>query len=438
MSHRPNVIVVGANVGGSVAAGDLAASGANVVLLERDLGRKKPCGGAIPPKAMTEFGVPSRIVERKTTRAVVIGPSGSTVEMDVRGTKPRDGDYIIMVTREVLDRAMRDKACAAGADLREATFVSHETGADGTVHAKVRYRNGREETLHADALIGADGAGSAVAKSCGRPAIKHASAIQERLTLPADAMAYYENRAELYLGDDVSPDFYGWIFPKGDHVAVGTGCRPEHANRSYAFLEGVKRRAGAKLAGSSRILLEGHPLPMERQRKLVYGRTLLVGDAAGMVAHTSGEGIYFSMAAGRMAAQTLMAHFGDHRTPLERYEKTWQKRYGAMFDFLEILERYSYRGNRNRESFVDMCDTREVQTLTFDSYLFKEMARVMPTVHARMAIHGVKAIVRNWLSPRTPLADAPPQITAKQAAVAARSALAEGTGIDERVYVNAG
>ena len=71
-----DVIVVGANIGGAVSAGDLAASGHNVIMLERDLKRKKPCGGAIPPKAISEFGVPSRIIERKTRRAVVIGPSG--------------------------------------------------------------------------------------------------------------------------------------------------------------------------------------------------------------------------------------------------------------------------------------------------------------------------------------------------------------------------
>lgn len=27
----------------------------------------------------------------------------------------------------------------------------------------------------------------------------------------------------MYVGDDVSPDFYGWVFPKYDHVGVGTG-----------------------------------------------------------------------------------------------------------------------------------------------------------------------------------------------------------------------
>jgi geranylgeranyl reductase len=431
------VIVVGANVGGSVAAGDLAASGAEVLLLERDLKRKKPCGGAIPPKAISEFGVPSEIIERKVRRAVVYGPSESCVEMDVRGTRPRAEDYIIMVTREVLDRTMRAKATEAGADLREASFVSHEQTDDG-VQVKVRYRGGREETISADYLVGADGAGSVVARSCGRPVARHASAIQERLVLPDDAMEYYANRAELYLGDDVSPDFYGWVFPKSDHVAVGTGCRPEHANRSYAFLEGVKARAGGKLRGARRLLLEGHPLPMQRYKKFVYGRTLLVGDAAGLVAHTSGEGIYFSMASGRMAAQTLMAHVGDPRMALTRYEKAWQRKYGAMFDFLEVLEKWSYTSNKKREFFIDMCATKTVQELTFDSYLFKEMAKMQPQHHAAMLINGVKAALNNWMHPKAPVAAEPPKITAKEALVLTKLAVADGVGVEEHHYANAG
>jgi len=428
-------LVVGANIGGSVTAGDLAATGWDVTLIERDLKRKKPCGGAIPPKAMSEFGIPTSIIERKTTRAVIIGPSGSEVSMDVRGTKKREDDYIIMVTREVLDRTMREKATAAGADLRECSFVSHEQQPDGTIRAKMRYRDGREEFENYDFLVGADGAGSQVAKSCGRPAVKHASAIQERLALPDDAMEHYLNTAELYLGDDISPDFYGWVFPKSDHVAVGTGCRPEHANQSYAFLEGVKARAGSKLRGARRILLEGHPLPMQRYKKLVYGNTLLVGDAGGMVAHTSGEGIYFSMASGRMAAQTLVLRATDHRTALTKYEKTWQKKYGAMFDFLEFLENWSYTSNFKREFFVDMCSTRDVQQLTFDSYLFKEMAKMAPGDHLRMAYEASTRAVLAFMRPRQPLAVAPPQITAKEALHATRAAISEGVQAE---YATAG
>jgi geranylgeranyl reductase len=425
------VVVVGANCGGSIAAGDLAATGAEVILLERDLKRKKPCGGAIPPRALTEFGIPRKIVERKVRRAAVIGPSGSVVEMGVRGTVARDDDFIIMLTREILDRTLREKAQEAGADLREATFVSQEAQSDGSLRVKIRYRDEREEYLTCDALIGADGAGSSVAKSVGRPAVRHASAIQERLELPPDAMEYYEDLAELYLGDDISPDFYGWVFPKSDHVAIGTGCRPEHANRSYSFLEGVKARAGTKLRGAKRILLEGHPLPMSRNKKLVFGRVLLVGDAGGMVAHTSGEGIYFSMAAGRLAAQSLGAFFG-YGEKLQTYEKRWQKRFGSMFDFLELLEKASYTTNTRREWFTDMCRVRTVQELTFDSYLFKDMATVKPTDHIDLAYEGViNAVINWWIAPKAPLYSSPPKITAKEALLATRSAISAGVSIEE-------
>ena len=47
--------------------------------------------------------------------------------------------------------------------------------------------------------------------------------VQERIRIPDDKMDYYKDLAEMYVGDDVSPDFYGWVFPKYDHVAVGTG-----------------------------------------------------------------------------------------------------------------------------------------------------------------------------------------------------------------------
>jgi geranylgeranyl reductase len=149
-----------------------------------------------------------------------------------------------------------------------------------------------------------------------------------------------------------------------------------------------------------------------------------------MVAHTSGEGIYFSMASGRMAAQTLVLHATDHRSPLTRYEKVWQKKYGAMFDFLEFLEKASYTSNFKREFFVDMCATRDVQQLTFDSYLFKEMAKMAPGDHLRMAYEAATRAVA-WMRPRIPIAHAPPQITAKEALHATRGAIADGVAADE-------
>ncbi|WP_459806257.1 hypothetical protein, partial [Herbidospora sp. RD11066] len=52
---------------------------------------------------------------------------------------------------------------------------------------------------------------------------EYAIAFQERMRIPEQKMDYYKDRAEMYVGEDVSPDFYAWVFPKSDHVAVGTG-----------------------------------------------------------------------------------------------------------------------------------------------------------------------------------------------------------------------
>ena len=70
-------------------------------------------------------------------------------------------------------------------------------------------------------VIGADGANSRIAKEIDAGEYDYAIAFQERIRIPEDKMDYYRDLAEMYVGDDVSPDFYGWVFPKYDHVAVG-------------------------------------------------------------------------------------------------------------------------------------------------------------------------------------------------------------------------
>merc|ERR1711957_807567 len=97
--------------------------------------------------------------------------------------------------------------------------------------------------------------------------------------------------AEMYVGDDVSPDFYAWVFPKYDHVGVGTGTV-------------VNRPAISQYQAAIR---EAHPIPEHPRPRRVVGRVALVGDAAGYVTKCSGEGIYFAAKSGRMAAEEIVA-----------------------------------------------------------------------------------------------------------------------------------
>lgn len=69
----------------------------------------------------------------------------------------------------------------------------------------------------------------------------YAIAFQERIKISDEKMDFYKDMAEMYVGDDVSPDFYGWVFPKYDHVGVGTGTvvnRP--AIKDYQVMPGLK------------------------------------------------------------------------------------------------------------------------------------------------------------------------------------------------------
>ena len=55
----------------------------------------------------------------------------------------------------------------------------------------------------------------------------------------------------MYVGTDVSPDFYGWVFPKYDHVAVGTGTMQKNQSLIKGLQEGVRNRAKKRLVNGS-------------------------------------------------------------------------------------------------------------------------------------------------------------------------------------------
>jgi geranylgeranyl reductase len=104
----------------------------------------------------------------------------------------------------------------------------------------------------------------------------------------------------------------------------------------------------------------------------------LVGDAAGYVTKSSGEGIYFAAKSGRMCAEQIVESSASgtkvpSEADLKKYLKKWDRQYGATYKVLEILQNIFYRNDAAREAFVEMCDDKDVQRLTFDSYLYKRV-----------------------------------------------------------------
>lgn len=400
----PRVLIVGASVGGATAAITLREHGVETVLLERELSKAKPCGGAVPPAAFKEFDLPEHLIDRKVTKCLVVSPSGQETRIDVAGTVPTPDDYVAMVRREVFDGYLRERAQQRGAELIHGQLLGLSVGRDGVT---ARYRSmadASEHTLSADVVIGADGAYSPTAKLLGLPSLPRAVAIQERIALPDAKMARWEDTADLYLGQEVSPDLYSWAFPKRDHITVGIGAGPAHSQQAKALLANLKRRLGPSLDGGRILLREAHALPMEPRRQLAFDRAMLIGDAAGLVVHTSGEGIYWAMKSGQLAAETLARHLdAPSAANLRQYERTWWKRYGTMYQFLRWLQWWGYGNERQMEVFTEMCRNPDVQRLTFDSYMHKTMAPAPWLVQMRMTWDIVASQARNYRRRRTPL-----------------------------------
>ncbi len=395
------VLVVGASVGGATAADTLACAGVPVVMLERDTSYVKPCGGAVPPVAFTEFDLPETLISRKVHHALVHSPSERVVEIEVAGVHHTDQDYIAMCCREEFDRYIRQRAVQRGAILIEGQLVDLTFDKDG-VTATYRERfGGARQQLRAVTVIGADGAYSTTAKLLGLPNLPRCIAIQQRIRLPASKMARWEDTADLYLGPEVSPDLYAWAFPKSDHVAVGIGTGPAHSKRARELLANLKRRISRDLEGGEMILEEAHALPMEPREHMAFERAMLIGDAAGLVVHTSGEGIYWAMKSGKMAAETLIASLPDASlAALRRYERQWWKTYGTMYRFLVWLQKWGYGNARQMEVFTDMCRNLDVQRLTFESYMHKQMTPAPWLAQVRMTADIIAAQVRHYLPRR--------------------------------------
>ncbi len=382
-----DAVVVGGGPSGSTAAHDLAQLGRRVLLLDR-AGRIKPCGGAIPPRLIKDFDIPDHMIVARVNCARMFSPSDVQVDM------PIDGGYVGMVDREHFDEWLRVRAADAGAERRIGMFKRFSRDDQGItiVHFEQRVGEGQivECTVRTRALIGADGALSAVAKQClpGADRLPFVFAYHEIVKAPDAAQIFHGKpfdgkRCDVYYRGTVSPDFYGWVFPHGDTVSVGTGS----ARKGFSLRDSVgELRDAAGLGAVETIRKEGAPIPLHPLPRWDDGKSvLLAGDAAGVVAPASGEGIYYAMIGGRLAAEAVdeFLETGKARA-LRGARKRFMRMHGMVFRILGIMQWYWYSSDRRREKFVSICRDRDVQKLTWDAYMNKKLVRAKPIAHVRI------------------------------------------------------
>ena len=378
-----DVVVVGGGPSGATAAEDLARSGVAVALLDRD-GRIKPCGGAIPPRLIADFDIPDNQLVAKITTARMISPTGRRVDI------PIENGFVGMVDREHFDEFLRDRAAQAGADRKTGTFKSIDRSSGVT---KVIYRDkatGEDRELSTKLIIGADGARSKVARAevPGGDTIPYVIAYHEIIKSPGARGEYHPDRCDVIYDGAISPDFYGWVFPHGSSASVGMGTGIEGVDLKKATAD---LRAASGLDDCETIRTEGAPIPLKPLDRWDNGKDLvLAGDAAGVVAPSSGEGIYYAMAGGRVAATAAAACLASGRVKdLQLARRLFMGEHKMVFRVLRSMQDAYYKSDERRERFVSLCHDIDVQRLTFEAYMNKKLVRARPLAHVKIGIKNL-------------------------------------------------
>ena len=278
-----DITVIGGGPSGATAAEQLAKKGFKVALIDR-AGRIKPCGGAIPPRLIEDFEIPQSQLVAKIKTARMISPTNRKVDI------PIENGYVGMVDREFFDEYLRERAAKFGAKRFTGTFVKLSKDSKYT---KVNFNNHSTKkvtTLLTRYVIGADGAKSNVARDTIKDAhkIPYVIAYHEIIEAPKATSEYNPDRCDVIYNGDISPDFYGWVFPHGKSASVGMGTGLNSVNLKKATSD-LRNQAG--LDKCSTIRKEGAPIPLKPLEKWDNGdNVVLAGDAAGVVAPSSGEG----------------------------------------------------------------------------------------------------------------------------------------------------
>ncbi|MEG3177859.1 geranylgeranyl diphosphate reductase [Sphingomonas sp. RB3P16] len=382
-------VVVGGGPAGATAANDLARAGHRVLLLDR-AGRIKPCGGAIPPRAIADFEIPDHLLVAKARAARMIAPSAKAVDMPVG-----DG-FVGMVDRAPFDEWLRERAAAAGAERRTGSFERIDRDSRG--RAVIVYRAARgaaEQRVTARCVIGADGARSGVARAAlpGGGVVPCVYAYHEIVAAPpAGADGFDPSRCDVFYQGKHSPDFYAWVFPHGDTASIGVGS----AQKGFALRESVAGlRAQIGLDHCATLRCEGAPIPLKPLKRWDNGRDVLVaGDAAGVVAPASGEGIYYAMAGGRHAAEAVTLFLATGKaSALRLARKRFMRAHGRVFLILGIMQYFWYASDKRRERFVKICEDPDVQRLTWDAYMNKRLVRSKPVAHVRIFLKDMRHLL---------------------------------------------
>ena len=320
------VLVVGAGPAGSTAAAALAGAGIPVWIVDqKDFPRPKICGDGIGPLALeclreTGFDLSVLLSKyRKIEHVSLVSPGGARwrARYQKEPEDPRALGYGHVIARMEFDELLLRHAISKGACFEAGWSFSSLLREREWTREITLERGGEKIGVRPRFVLAADGEHSAI-----RRALTGAHRRSAWLAVRGyvGGLRAAPPNIEFHFTKNLSPG-YGWIFPEGDPVQgranVGVYLRQERVERGEsikdlfdAFAQGQSGPGlpleGANLCGPA----QGYPIcPFDVGRRVLFGNTLLLGDAAGVADPLTGEGIFPSMYSGLCAAWAAQEAF---------------------------------------------------------------------------------------------------------------------------------
>jgi len=324
-------IVVGAGPAGVAAAITMARAGLNVALLERGeyAGAKNVQGAVLYSKMLAdvipEFWKDCPLQRAITDERIFIMTDKSAIQVGYKSieyaeTTPANSYTIIRVE---FDKWFSKKAEDLGVTLVTGVTVRDLIRENGVI---VGVKTSEGDELRADVVIACDGVNSILAQKAGLhrewKATEVALGVKEVLALPREKI---EDRFCLegdqgstteMLGDITKGMLgYAFMYTNKDSIALGIGCAVDDFQRTnikpYELLEELKRHPMIRkyIAGAQPLEYSAHLIPeggYKSMPPLFTDGMLIAGDAAQMINPTHREGSNLAMAAGQMAAETVI------------------------------------------------------------------------------------------------------------------------------------